>query len=221
MILDEAHNIKNFRSNRWKALLNFNTENRLLLTGTPLQNNLMELWSLLYFLMPSSKVDQMMPDGFANFEDFQQWFGKPVDKILEKTGTGEIIDDNVTGRLDEETKNTVARLHQVLRPYLLRRLKKDVEKQMPGKYEHIVYCRLSKRQRYLYDDFMSRAKTKETLVSGNFLSIINCLMQLRKVCNHPDLFEVRPIVTSYAIPRNVSHSFKVHDETVKLSLIHI
>ncbi|PSK75335.1 hypothetical protein CJJ07_004902 [Candidozyma auris] len=215
MILDEAHNIKNFRSNRWKALLNFNTENRLLLTGTPLQNNLMELWSLLYFLMPSSKVDQMMPDGFANFEDFQQWFGKPVDKILEKTGTGEIIDDNVTGRLDEETKNTVARLHQVLRPYLLRRLKKDVEKQMPGKYEHIVYCRLSKRQRYLYDDFMSRAKTKETLVSGNFLSIINCLMQLRKVCNHPDLFEVRPIVTSYAIPRNVSHSFKVHDETVK------
>lgn len=49
MILDEAHNIKNFRSTRWRALLNFNTENRLLLTGTPLQNNLMELWSLLYF----------------------------------------------------------------------------------------------------------------------------------------------------------------------------
>lgn len=215
MILDEAHNIKNFRSNRWKALLNFNTENRLLLTGTPLQNNLMELWSLLYFLMPSSKVDQMMPDGFANFEDFQQWFGKPVDKILEKTGTGDVMDENVTGRLDEETKNTVARLHQVLRPYLLRRLKKDVEKQMPGKYEHIVYCRLSKRQRYLYDDFMSRAKTKETLVSGNFLSIINCLMQLRKVCNHPDLFEVRPIVTSYAIPKNVANTFKVQDLTVK------
>lgn len=214
MILDEAHNIKNFRSNRWKALLNFNTENRLLLTGTPLQNNLMELWSLLYFLMPSSKVDQMMPDGFANFEDFQQWFGKPVDKILEKTGTGEIMDENVTGRLDEETKNTVARLHQVLRPYLLRRLKKDVEKQMPGKYEHIVYCRLSKRQRYLYDDFMSRAKTKETLVSGNFLSIINCLMQLRKVCNHPDLFEVRPIVTSFAIPGNAANSFEVETSTV-------
>ncbi|KAM9893168.1 hypothetical protein OXX79_009514, partial [Metschnikowia pulcherrima] len=96
MILDEAHNIKNFRSTRWKALLNFNTENRLLLTGTPLQNNLMELWSLLYFLMPSSKVEQMMPEGFANFEDFQQWFGKPVDKILEKTATGDVIDENVT-----------------------------------------------------------------------------------------------------------------------------
>lgn len=215
MILDEAHNIKNFRSTRWKSLLNFNTENRLLLTGTPLQNNLMELWSLLYFLMPSSKVDQMMPEGFANFEDFQQWFGKPVDKILEKTSTGDLIDDNVTGKLDKDTRDTVARLHQVLRPYLLRRLKKDVEKQMPGKYEHIVYCRLSKRQRYLYDDFMSRAKTRETLSSGNFLSIINCLMQLRKVCNHPDLFEVRPIVTSFAIPKTVTNSFKSFDSTVR------
>lgn len=215
MILDEAHNIKNFRSTRWKSLLNFNTENRLLLTGTPLQNNLMELWSLLYFLMPSSKVDQMMPEGFANFDDFQQWFGKPVDKILAKTSTGDIIDENVTGKLDKDTRDTVARLHQVLRPYLLRRLKKDVEKQMPGKYEHIVYCRLSKRQRYLYDDFMSRAKTKETLSSGNFLSIINCLMQLRKVCNHPDLFEVRPIVTSFAIPKTVTNSFKSYDSTVR------
>lgn len=220
MILDEAHNIKNFRSARWRALLNFNTENRLLLTGTPLQNNLMELWSLLYFLMPSSKVNQAMPDGFANLEDFQTWFGRPVDKILEKTSDGtssDVIDENdkATQRMDEETKNTVARLHQVLRPYLLRRLKKDVEKQMPGKYEHIVYCRLSKRQRYLYDDFMSRAQTKETLASGNFLSIINCLMQLRKVCNHPDLFEVRPIVTSLAMPRCVANSFSSTDSTVR------
>ena len=96
MILDEAHNIKNFRSTRWRALLNFNTENRLLLTGTPLQNNLMELWSLLYFLMPSSKVNQAMPEGFANLDDFQQWFGKPVDKILEQTTTGnaDLIDEN-------------------------------------------------------------------------------------------------------------------------------
>lgn len=219
MILDEAHNIKNFRSTRWKALLNFNTENRLLLTGTPLQNNLMELWSLLYFLMPSSKVNQVMPEGFANLEDFQQWFGKPVDKILEKTSTGDTIDENVTSRLDDETRNTVARLHQVLRPYLLRRLKKDVEKQMPGKYEHIIYCRLSNRQRYLYDDFMSRAKTKETLVSGNFLSIINCLMQLRKVCNHPDLFEVRPIVTSLAMPTTVANTFRTSELTVRKLLV--
>ncbi|EMG47154.1 hypothetical protein G210_2551, partial [Candida maltosa Xu316] len=218
MILDEAHNIKNFRSTRWRALLNFNTENRLLLTGTPLQNNLMELWSLLYFLMPSSKVNQAMPEGFANLDDFQQWFGKPVDKIMEKTTTGnnaDLIDENATQKMDEETRNTVARLHQVLRPYLLRRLKKDVEKQMPGKYEHIVYCRLSKRQRFLYDDFMSRAKTKETLASGNFLSIINCLMQLRKVCNHPDLFEVRPIVTSFAMPRSIPSFYQQTNQLIR------
>nr|CAD7426185.1 unnamed protein product [Timema monikensis] len=86
---------------------------------------------------------------------------------------------------------------KVLRPFLLRRLKVEVEKQLPKKYEHVVMCRLSKRQRYLYDDFMSRAKTKETLSSGNLLSVINVLMQLRKVCNHPNLFEVRPIISPF------------------------
>ncbi|CDK24981.1 unnamed protein product [Kuraishia capsulata CBS 1993] len=212
MILDEAHNIKNFRSQRWKALLNFNTENRLLLTGTPLQNNIMELWSLLYFLMPSTRAGsrQTMPDGFANLMDFQQWFGRPVDKIIQAAG-------GVDGA-DEETKATVSKLHQVLRPYLLRRLKADVEKQMPAKYEHIVYCRLSKRQRFLYDDFMSRAQTRETLASGNFLSIINCLMQLRKVCNHPDLFEVRPILTSFAMEKSAISEYDMKELVVRRNL---
>ncbi|SCU91748.1 LADA_0F11782g1_1 [Lachancea dasiensis] len=199
MILDEAHNIKNFRSTRWQALLNFNTERRLLLTGTPLQNNLAELWSLLYFLMPQTAVGNNGGiQGFADLEAFQQWFGRPVDKIIQ-TGEGY--------QQDSETKKTVDKLHQVLRPYLLRRLKADVEKQMPAKHEHVVYCRLSKRQRFLYDDFMSRAQTKETLSSGNFMSIINCLMQLRKVCNHPDLFEVRPILTSFCMDKSVSHDY--------------
>ncbi|ODQ44537.1 hypothetical protein PICMEDRAFT_74270 [Pichia membranifaciens NRRL Y-2026] len=204
MILDEAHNIKNFKSQRWKALLNFNTEHRVLLTGTPLQNNIIELWSLLYFLMPSSKEGGItMPEGFADLMDFQQWFGKPVDKIIQQGGD------------DKETRETVNKLHQVLRPYLLRRLKQDVEKQMPAKHEHIVYCRLSKRQRLLYDDFMSRAQTKETLASGNFLSIINCLMQLRKVCNHPDLFEVRPILTSFAQDKSVASNFELQNHVVR------
>lgn len=110
----------------------------------------------------------------------------------------------------------------MLRPFLLRRLKVDVEKQMPKKYEHVLKCRLSKRQRFLYDDFMGQARfgpplpkknfgslpfvpklsphplcvpksTKATLASGHFMSVINVLMQLRKVCNHPDLFEPRPV----------------------------
>jgi helicase SWR1 len=194
MILDEAHNIKNFKSNRWNALLNFNTENRLLLTGTPLQNNIMELWSLLYFLMPSSSKNQSMPSGFANLEDFQTWFGKPVDKIIE---------GGLDQKVDEETKQTVSKLHQVLRPYLLRRLKADVESQMPGKYEHVVYCKLSKRQYKLYHEYLDRSDTRNMLQNANYISIINALMQLRKVCNHPDLFEERQIRTSFAIDESL------------------
>src|SRR5205809_598905 len=99
--------------------------------------------------------------------------------------------------LDEENLQRVSKLHTVLRPYLLRRLKRDVEKELPSKYEHLVLCSLSKRQRFLYDEFMSRANTREALQSGIYQKIANVLMQLRKVCNHPDLFEVRPIVTSF------------------------
>nr|CAD7440361.1 unnamed protein product [Timema bartmani] len=147
---------------------------RLLLTGTPLQNNLMELWSLMHFLMPSV---------FQSHREFKEWFSNPVTGMIEGNA--------------EYNENLIKRLHKVLRPFLLRRLKVEVEKQLPKKYEHVVMCRLSKRQRYLYDDFMSRAKTKETLSSGNLLSVINVLMQLRKVCNHPNLFEVRPIISPF------------------------
>ena len=207
LILDEAHNIKNFRSQRWQTLLNFKSEARLLLTGTPLQNNLIELWSLLYFLMPSGTSS--LPAGFANLNEFQEWFAHPVEQLMEGGREG----------MDAEAKNTVTKLHKVLRPYLLRRLKADVEKQMPGKYEHIVYCRLSKRQRYLYDDFMSMAKTRETLASGNYLSIINCLMQLRKVCNHPDLFETRQIVTSFAMSKSVVADYETKELLVRRRLL--
>jgi helicase SWR1 len=208
MVLDEAHNIKNFRSQRWQALLTFRTRARLLLTGTPLQNNLTELWSLLFFLMPSDG-DGNGIEGFADLRDFSEWFRRPVEQILEH------------GRetMDDEAKQVVTKLHTVLRPYILRRLKADVEKQMPGKYEHVVYCRLSKRQRFLYDGFMSMAQTKETLASGNFLSIIHCLMQLRKVCNHPDLFETRPISTSFAMPRSVATDYTVKESLVRRRLL--
>jgi helicase SWR1 len=75
MILDEAHNIKNFRSQRWQTLLGFKAARRLLLTGTPLQNNLMELWSLLYFLMPHGVTQEATSVvGFANHKEFTEWF---------------------------------------------------------------------------------------------------------------------------------------------------
>ncbi|KAG8925843.1 swr1 complex component [Tulasnella sp. 417] len=210
MILDEAHNIKNFKSKRWETLLCFNAQHRLLLTGTPLQNNLMELWSLLYFLMPDEGFKHETEESqiFVRREDFRNLFQNPVEKAIE---SGE--------SMNSETKDTVQKLHSLLRPYLLRRLKKDVEKELPAKHEHIVYCKLSKRQRFLYDEFMSRATTKQTLVSGNFLSIINCLMQLRKVCNHPDLFEVRPIVTSLVMSRSAVADYEIKELLVRRRLL--
>ncbi len=78
--------------------------------------------------------------------------------------------------------NLVSRLHAVLRPFILRRLKKEVEKQLPEKHEHIVMCRLSRRQAELYEEFMSRSSTRVALESGgNFVGMMNVLMQLRKV----------------------------------------
>ncbi|XP_030847901.1 helicase domino isoform X4 [Strongylocentrotus purpuratus] len=174
LVLDEAQNIKNFKSQRWQTLLNFSSQRRLLLTGTPLQNNLMELWSLMHFLMPHV---------FQSHREFKEWFSNPLGGMIEGT--------------QEYNEGIIRRLHKVLRPFLLRRLKSQVEKQLPQKYEHVIRCRLSKRQRFLYDDFMAQRKTKETLSTGHFMSVINVLMQLRKVCNHPDLFEERAIVSPF------------------------
>ncbi|POS83725.1 hypothetical protein EPUL_003138, partial [Erysiphe pulchra] len=208
MILDEAHNIKNFNSQRWQTMLTFNTRARLLLTGTPLQNNLTELWSLLYFLMPSDGTNQGV-GGFADLQEFQDWFKKPSEQILE----------HGREQMDNESWSIIGKLHKILRPYLLRRLKADVEKQMPAKFEHIEFCRLSKRQRELYDGFLSRDDTKETLAFGNNLSIINCLMQLRKVCNHPDLFIDRPILTSLPMERSVVADFEIKELLVRRRLL--
>lgn len=201
MILDEAHMIKNFKSQRWNILLMFRSFRRLLLTGTPLQNNLTELWALLQFLMSGSN--------FANLKEFAEWFSNPLEKAIE-----------MGNALDEDTMQRVTKLHTVLRPYLLRRLKRDVEKELPSKYEHLVLCPLSKRQRFLYDEFMARAHTRDALDSGVYQKIANILMQLRKVCNHPDLFEVRPIVTSFAMDRSAVADFEIKELLIRRRMFH-
>ncbi|KAK6102289.1 SNF2 N-terminal domain family protein [Brugia pahangi] len=175
-ILDEAQNIKNFKSQRWQTLLNIRARRRLLLTGTPLQNSLMELWSLMHFLMPAI---------FASHNDFKDWFSNPLNDMMEGNA--------------EWNASLIQRLHKVLRPFILRRLKSDVEKQLPEKTEHIIHCPLSKRQRCLYDDFMSRRSTRENLRSGSVMSVLNIVMQLRKCCNHPNLFEPRPILSPFVM----------------------
>ncbi|KAK4749887.1 hypothetical protein SAY87_027336 [Trapa incisa] len=174
LILDEAHLIKNWKSQRWQTLLNFHSKRRILLTGTPLQNDLMELWSLMHFLMPHV---------FQSHQEFKDWFVNPISGMVEGQ--------------EKVNKEVIDRLHNVLRPFILRRLKRDVEKQLPMKHEHVIYCRLSKRQRNLYEDFIASSETQATLASANFFGMISVIMQLRKVCNHPDLFEGRPIVSSF------------------------
>ncbi|CAF3527383.1 unnamed protein product [Rotaria sp. Silwood1] len=181
LILDEAQNIKNFKSQRWQTLLNFHSQRRLLLTGTPLQNSLMELWSLMHFLMPNL---------FSSHQEFREWFSNPLTEMIEQ---GQMNSNDLL----------IKRLHKVLRPFILRRLKIDVEKQMPKKHEHIIMCNLSKRQRQLYDDFIQCRSTRDVIQQGHYMSVINILMQLRKVCNHPDLFESRPIISPLTIQKKL------------------
>ncbi|KAJ2082480.1 swr1 complex component [Coemansia sp. RSA 988] len=236
MVLDEAQAIKNFRSQRWQTLLLFKSRMRLLLTGTPLQNSLMELWALMYFLMPA-QLD--IGEGFAGIDRFREWFALPLERLL--SAQPEIaapiqnhMDLNTTAFLQSagtdsndadllatqsDAQNAVQKLHTVLRPHILRRLKQDVEKELPAKVEHVVYCQLSKRQRFLYDDFMSRAQTTATLRGGSYLGVMGCLMQLRKVCNHPDLFESRPIVTSWATSGAAVAAFRRTEDLVRRMLL--
>ncbi|PVU88002.1 hypothetical protein BB561_006088 [Smittium simulii] len=219
LILDEAQNIKNFHSKRWQTLMQIKSERRLLLTGTPLQNSLNELWSLIYFLLPHSS-DSNHFSAFADLEEFQTWFAKPLNSLIGmdfNVVNSALNNVKVPTLFDFETKvhglnleptRAAHKLHTVLRPYILRRLKANVESQMPKKSELIVYCSMSTRQKYLYHEFISRAKTKESLQSGQYFQVMSCLVQLRKVCNHPDLFEPRPVITSWSMPNVLLDDFQ-------------
>ncbi|TRY87892.1 hypothetical protein DNTS_010191, partial [Danionella cerebrum] len=200
LVIDEAHRIKNEKSKLSEIVREFKTTNRLLLTGTPLQNNLHELWSLLNFLLP---------DVFNSASDFDSWF-----------------DTNCLG-----DQKLVERLHAVLRPFLLRRIKAEVEKSLPPKKEVKIYLGLSKMQREWVDstlmlriyhyksapnsDLMSLERLLSSLESedseplkGRYtrilmkdidilnsagkmdkMRLLNIMMQLRKCCNHPYLFD--------------------------------
>jgi chromatin-remodeling ATPase INO80 len=187
MILDEAQAIKSTSSVRWKLLLGFNCRNRLLLSGTPIQNSMAELWALLHFIMPTL---------FDSHDEFNEWFSKDIESHAE----------NKTG-IDEKQ---ITRLHMILKPFMLRRIKKDVENELSDKIEIMMYCPLTTRQKYLYMALKKKIRIEDLLkatghmdghtTDKNFTSnLMNLVMQFRKVCNHPELFERRDIKSPFSL----------------------
>ena len=172
MILDEAQAIKSSQSSRWKSLLGFHCRNRLLLTGTPIQNNMQELWALLHFIMPSL---------FDSHDEFSDWFSKDIESHAQSNT-----------KLNEDQ---LKRLHMILKPFMLRRLKSNVQKELGDKIELDVFCDLTYRQRAYYDNLRHKISIMELFEKATVgddpatATLMNLVMQFRKVCNHPDLFE--------------------------------
>ena len=189
VIVDEGHRLKNFDCKLIRELKTIPTENKLLLTGTPLQNNLAELWSLLNFLLP---------DIFTSLSDFESWFD--FSNIGESGADAELV-------AKEQHNRVVSKLHNILKPFVLRRVKADVETSLPNKKEIILYADMSPLQKkvnqQLVDKTLKEAMQKVNRTSGGGVADIgnlsNMLMQMRKNCNHPDLI-VGPFDGSTTFP---------------------
>ncbi|KIJ44189.1 hypothetical protein M422DRAFT_228203 [Sphaerobolus stellatus SS14] len=174
-ILDEGHVIKNSKTKLTKAVKSLHAHHRLVLSGTPIQNNVLELWSLFDFLMP----------GFLGTESsFHERFGKPILSTR---------DAKATSKNHEAAALALEALHKQVLPFLLRRLKEDVLNDLPPKIIQDYYCELSDMQKHMYDDFAhSQAKNaaEQTVKSGQGAGqqhVFQSLQYLRKLCNHPAL----------------------------------
>ncbi|EOX91123.1 Chromatin remodeling 1 isoform 4 [Theobroma cacao] len=176
VVVDEGHRLKNFNCKLVKELKHLHVGNKLLLTGTPLQNNLAELWSLLNFILP---------DIFQSHEEFESWFDF----------SGKINGEVSKEEMEEKRRNqVVAKLHAILRPFLLRRMKSDVEQMLPRKKEIILYASLTEHQKNFQDHLLNQTLEtylRERIDSGRGVKgkLNNLMIQLRKNCNHPDLLE--------------------------------
>ena len=175
IVVDEGHRMKNAKSKFAQILgLQYQSDHRLLLTGTPLQNNLAELWALLNFLLPHI---------FHSMDDFEKWFNQPMSRTT---------DERQFELNEEETLLITNRLHQVLRPFLLRRVKKEVESELPDKVESVLKVELSSWQKLLYKSIQDHGFAGSDPITGRARNLHNSVMQLRKVCNHPYLFNSYP-----------------------------
>ena len=173
LIIDEAHRIKNENALLSKNVRLFQSKFRLLVTGTPLQNNLHELWSLLNFLLP---------DIFSSSSDFDEWFNMSGDNKDNKQLEG---DSELMENTEDKNAEIVQQLHKILKPFLLRRTKAEVEKTLPPKKEIHIKVGLTELQKDIYKNLL----TKSLLQTDSKTIYKNIIMQLRKACNHPYLFE--------------------------------
>uniref|UniRef100_A0A6I8T133 Proliferation-associated SNF2-like protein n=1 Tax=Xenopus tropicalis TaxID=8364 RepID=A0A6I8T133_XENTR len=178
MILDEGHRIKNMNCRLIQELKQFRSDNKLLLTGTPLQNNLAELWSLLNFLLP---------DVFDDLRSFESWF--------DITGISQNAEDIVA---NEREQNILHMLHQILTPFLLRRLKCDVTLEVPPKREVVVYAPLTKKQETFYTAIVNKTIEKMLGQEKEHVKIISspavgrAKRRSRKAVNYSELDKDTP-----------------------------
>ncbi|CAN4109006.1 unnamed protein product [Withania somnifera] len=183
IIIDEAQRMKDRESVLARDLDRYRCQRRLLLTGTPLQNDLKELWSLLNLLLP---------EVFDNRKAFHDWFSKP----FQKEGPAHNAEDDW---LETEKKVIIIhRLHQILEPFMLRRRVEDVEGSLPPKVSVVLRCRMSGFQSAVYDwikatgtlrvdpeDEKRRAEKNPNYQPKTYKVLNNRCMELRKTCNHP------------------------------------
>ena len=174
-VLDEGHIIKNAKTKLAAAVKQIRAQHRLLLSGTPIQNNVLELWSLFDFLMPGFLGDDRV---------FNDRFSKPI--LADRDG-------KATPKEREIATAALEALHKQVLPFLLRRLKEDVLDDLPPKIVQDYYCELSDVQKELYDEFSkSRAAEEagEAVVQEGGPGqqhVFQSLQYLRKLCNHPAL----------------------------------
>ncbi|KAF2605108.1 hypothetical protein F2Q70_00028888, partial [Brassica cretica] len=183
IVIDEAQRMKDRESVLARDLDRYRCQRRLLLTGTPLQNDLKELWSLLNLLLP---------DVFDNRKAFHDWFAQP----FQREGPSHNIEDDW---LETEKKVIVIhRLHQILEPFMLRRRVEDVEGSLPPKVSVVLRCRMSSIQSAVYDwikatgtlrvdpdDEKLKAQKNPIYQAKIYKTLNNRCMELRKTCNHP------------------------------------
>ncbi|OVA13986.1 SNF2-related [Macleaya cordata] len=183
IIIDEAQRMKDRESVLARDLDRYRCQRRLLLTGTPLQNDLKELWSLLNLLLP---------EVFDNRKVFHDWFSKPFQKDAP-------VHDAEDDWLETEKKVIIIhRLHQILEPFMLRRRVEDVEGSLPRKVSFVLRCKMSAIQGAIYDwikstgtirvdpeDELRRVQKNPLYQAKTYKTLNNKCMELRKACNHP------------------------------------